>query len=57
MEQETHKMSLEGWVRFGPVEMTRNCKGKQREATKHAYMRTKLTSVIASKLYQVFTMY
>lgn len=30
MEQEAYKISLEGLDRFGPVEMTRNSKSKER---------------------------
>lgn len=57
MEQKAYKISLEGWVRCGPVEMTRNRKGKQREVTKHGTCEKKLTPVITSNTYQVFTMY
>lgn len=36
MEEEAYKTNLEGWRRFGPVEMTRKSKSKGRESRKHS---------------------
>lgn len=36
MEQEAYKTNLEGWLRFGPVEMTRKSRSEEREFRKHS---------------------
>lgn len=42
MKQEEYKVSLDGWVTFGPVERTRHSKGKERGTRKHSTVTTKL---------------
>lgn len=41
MKQE-YKINLDSWVTFGPVEMTRHSKHKERGAGKHSPVTTKL---------------